>query len=148
MTWTWFSLFKHLTMTLNSYVHTRYLCKNVIYYHGRCLSALLFVFYFALFGKLGGKELSSWLSACAVLYLMPSLVYVFHFGQDVNPIEPRHEKTCIRVSATMYDSTRPAQLQKPARVLKLRNRSALTENCWVLNHCLEVSCKDDQITSA
>ena len=30
----------------------------------------------------------------------------------------------------------------------LRNRSALAVNCWVIMHCLEVSCKGDQITSA
>ena len=33
-------------------------------------------------------------------------------------------------------------------VLYLRNRSALAVNCWVIIHCLEVSCKEDQITSA
>ena len=32
--------------------------------------------------------------------------------------------------------------------LKLRNRSAPTVNCWVIIHCLEISCKEDQITSA
>ena len=30
----------------------------------------------------------------------------------------------------------------------LRNRSAPAVNCWVINHCLEVNCKEDQITSA
>ena len=30
----------------------------------------------------------------------------------------------------------------------LRNRSALAVNCCVIIHCLEVSCKEDQITSA
>ena len=30
----------------------------------------------------------------------------------------------------------------------LRNRSAPALNCWVIIHCLEVSCKEDQITSA
>ena len=29
----------------------------------------------------------------------------------------------------------------------LRNRSALAVNCYVIIHCLEVSCKEDQITS-
>ena len=33
-------------------------------------------------------------------------------------------------------------------VAYLRNRSALAVNCWVIIHCLEVSCKEDQITSA
>ena len=32
--------------------------------------------------------------------------------------------------------------------VKLRNRSALAVNCWVLIHCLEVGCKRDIITSA
>ena len=32
--------------------------------------------------------------------------------------------------------------------LYLRNRSAPAVNCWVIIHCLEVSCKEDQITSA
>ena len=32
--------------------------------------------------------------------------------------------------------------------LDLRNRSAPAVNCWVIIHCLEVSCKEDQITSA
>ena len=31
---------------------------------------------------------------------------------------------------------------------ELRNRSAPAVNCWVIIHCLEVSCKEDQITSA
>ena len=31
---------------------------------------------------------------------------------------------------------------------QLRNRSALAVNCCVIIHCLEVSCKEDQITSA
>ena len=30
----------------------------------------------------------------------------------------------------------------------LRNRSVPAVNCWVIIHCLEVSCKEDQITSA
>ena len=30
----------------------------------------------------------------------------------------------------------------------LWNRSAPAVNCWVIIHCLEVSCKEDQITSA
>ena len=30
----------------------------------------------------------------------------------------------------------------------LRNRSALAVNCWLIIHCLEVSCNGDQITSA
>ena len=30
----------------------------------------------------------------------------------------------------------------------LRNRSAPAVNCWVIIHCLEVSCEEDQITSA
>ena len=29
----------------------------------------------------------------------------------------------------------------------VRNRSALAVNCWVIIHCLEVSCKKDQIPS-
>ena len=33
-------------------------------------------------------------------------------------------------------------------VLYLRNRSVLAVICWVINHCLEVICKVDQITSA
>ena len=33
-------------------------------------------------------------------------------------------------------------------IRKLRNRSALVVICWVINHCLEVSCKVYQITSA
>ena len=32
--------------------------------------------------------------------------------------------------------------------IQLRNRSAPAVNCWVIFHCLEVSCKEDQITSA
>ena len=30
----------------------------------------------------------------------------------------------------------------------LRNKSGLAVNCWVIIHCLEVSCKGNQITSA
>ena len=33
-------------------------------------------------------------------------------------------------------------------ILYLRNRSAPAVNCCVIIHCLEVSCKEDQITSA
>ena len=29
----------------------------------------------------------------------------------------------------------------------LRNRSALAVNCCIIIHCLEVSCKEDQVTS-
>ena len=32
--------------------------------------------------------------------------------------------------------------------IHLRNRSAPAVNCCVIIHCLEVSCKEDQITSA
>ena len=35
-----------------------------------------------------------------------------------------------------------------AKDLDLRNRSALEVNCCMITHCLEVSCKEDQITSA
>ena len=34
------------------------------------------------------------------------------------------------------------------RAYYLRNRSALAVNCCVIIYCLEVSCKEDQITSA
>ena len=37
---------------------------------------------------------------------------------------------------------------KALQGLCLRNRSAPAVNCWVIIHCLEVSCKEDQITSA
>ena len=30
----------------------------------------------------------------------------------------------------------------------IKNRSALAVNCCVIIHCLELSCKEDQITSA
>ena len=33
------------------------------------------------------------------------------------------------------------------RVRYLRNRSVLAVNCCIITHCLEVSCKEDQITS-
>ena len=32
--------------------------------------------------------------------------------------------------------------------MHLRNRSAPAVSCWVIMHCLEVSCKEDQIRSA
>ena len=38
-------------------------------------------------------------------------------------------------------------LQHTTKSLYLRNRSALAVNCVII-HCLEVSCKEDQITSA
>ena len=34
--------------------------------------------------------------------------------------EPRHERTCLQGGSTRYDSNRPAQLQRLARVLKFR----------------------------
>ena len=34
------------------------------------------------------------------------------------------------------------------RAFYLRNRSALAVNCCIIVHCLDVSCKEDQITSA
>ena len=54
----------------------------MVYYHCHCLSAYLFVsdFLFALFRIVWwpstGKELSSWLSICAVLCVIPSLMFV------------------------------------------------------------------------
>ena len=36
---------------------------------------------------------------------------------------------------------------KILRIQYLRNRSALAVNCWVIIHCLEVTCKEDQIMS-
>ena len=38
--------------------------------------------------------------------------------------------------------------RKLVALLDLRNRSAPAVNCCVIIHCLEVSCKEDQITSA
>ena len=35
-------------------------------------------------------------------------------------IEPRHEKMCLRESPTRQDKNSPAQLQRPARILKFR----------------------------
>ena len=40
--------------------------------------------------------------------------------------------------------TRPAF----AKATQVRNRSALAVNCRIIIHCLEVSCKEDQIMSA
>ena len=47
----------------------------------------------------------------------------FQVDQQHITDEPRHEKTCLektclQESATRYDSNRPAQLQKLARVFK------------------------------
>ena len=39
---------------------------------------------------------------------------------QLNIIEPRHEKMCLRESPTRPDTNRPAQPQKLARVLKFR----------------------------
>ena len=42
----------------------------------------------------------------------------------------------------------PASKQAKKQELYLRNRSPPPVNCWVIIHCLEVSCKEDQITGA
>ena len=47
-----------------------------------------------------------------------------------------------------YDAPIKHKVKYIACSLKLRNRSALAVNCCVIIHCLEVSCKGDQITSA
>ena len=39
-------------------------------------------------------------------------------------------------------------LWRNSSISELRNRSALAVNCCVIIHSLEVSCKEDQITSA
>ena len=44
------------------------------------------------------------------------------------------------------DQTAHAAIVSPD--IWLRNRSALAVNCCIIIHCLEVSCKEDQITSA
>ena len=41
-----------------------------------------------------------------------------------------------------------ALFETSCRGYYLRNRSALAVNCCVIIHCLEVSCKEDHITSA
>ena len=40
------------------------------------------------------------------------------------------------------------ELYNETKMAYLRNRPALAVNCCVIIHCLEVSCKEDQITSA
>ena len=39
------------------------------------------------------------------------------------------------------------RLKRYSALSYLRNRSAPAVNCWVIIHCLEVSCKEDQIMS-
>ena len=46
---------------------------------------------------------------------------------------------------SMLGSNWPSKLQKLAII---KNRSTLAVNCWVIIHCLEVSCKEDQTMSA
>ena len=48
-------------------------------------------------------------------------------------------RTCNNISKSLMESD---------VALCLRNRSAPAVNCWVIIHCLEVSCKEDQIMSA
>ena len=60
----------------------------------------------------------------------------------------------IRIKCTTLKRTRYAIDKNNAPYVRndnasyLRNRSALAVNCCVIIHCLEVSCKECQITSA
>ena len=47
----------------------------------------------------------------------------------------------------LWVSKEPSHLKSHNIGFWLRNRSAPAVNCWVIIHCLEVSCKEDQITS-
>ena len=56
---------------------------------------------------------------------------------------------CVRRRHNIKKNKMAARSHKTAdRHEYLRNRSAPAVNCWVIIHCLEVSCKEDQITSA
>ena len=47
-----------------------------------------------------------------------------------------------------FELGKPMLADIKPRDLYLRDRSALAMNCCIIIHCLEVSCKEDQITSA
>ena len=57
---------------------------------------------------------------------------------------------CWSLPSHLLPNTDLEKLLSGQRVgwIYLRNRSAPAVNCWVIIHCLEVSCEEDQITSA
>ena len=66
----------------------------------------------------------------------------------LNPYIPCLCKQCRSRSVGLFRSQLIWIYTVCHSVCELRNRSALAVICWVINHCLEVSCKVDQITSA
>ena len=61
--------------------------------------------------------------------------------------------TFLRMNSVDYRKTKVMLLGTDLNIYSvhkpyLRDRSAPEVNCWVIIHCLEVSCKEDQITSA
>ena len=72
--------------------------------------------------------------------------YVFHDFWKLPVIVLHIDYTCsVSSSISMTWSLRCVMT---TYCLYLRNRSAPAVNCWVIIHCLKVSCKEDQVTSA
>ena len=58
------------------------------------------------------------------------------------------DKEDLKSTTTLAVTVKKGTMIKKRQDVYLRNRSALTVNCFVIIQCLEVSCKEDQITSA
>ena len=72
--------------------------------------------------------------------------YVFHDFWKLPVIVLHIDYTCsVSSSISLTWSLRCVMT---TYCLYLRNRSAPAVNCWVIIHCLEVSCKEDQVTRA
>ena len=62
------------------------------------------------------------------------------------PVQYTEEEELGLKASWPPESTWPGVFSE--RSVTFKNRSALAVNCCVIIHCLEVSCKEDQITSA
>ena len=78
-------------------------------------------------------------------YHFPTLTHGFvHSG--VKRGRRGHREHSVNGGNRCCDPYNSVKLKVRAEI-KLRKRSALAVNCCVIIHCLEVSCKEDQITS-
>ena len=107
--------------------------RSVVAYHCHYLSSFLFILKFlvAAWWPAAGKELSSCLSACFVLSLMPSLAFVFLSSlMDWAGCEPQHDNQQCG-SAPSEDSDQPGHPPSLIRVFAVRMKKA-----WVLSYPL------------
>ena len=90
--------------------------------------------------KLQGPEFSDWVCDNSSWYVKKKT------QAKLNKHYPKFSLT--KAAVRDNDSQLYFSMSIDVEAFYLRNRSALAVICWVINHCLEVSCKVDQITSA